>query len=141
MKSTLFKSISFLILAIFIANTHFTASAQTMPESKEEAKQVLYYMAKEVGYYFNQVDFGGTKIDEFSYNGEVLTIAILSNDMDVRYLTSDMVVIQFHNLCNNPDKRKSYVTMSTLLRQAESNLRVVYHDDIGHSVEHIFQPR
>ena len=55
---------------------------------------------------------------------------------DVRYLSSDMLTLQIHNLVNSSNQKEYYATLSTLLRQADSKWQITYKDTQGHSVSH-----
>lgn len=141
MKPTFLKSILSFCIAIVISTTQFNASAQFESLSKEEAQSTLYMMAEQISQIKNSISIGNNTINDFSYNGSILNMSYLMNDEDVRFFTSDFITLQFHNLLQeDSSKKESFALISTLLRKADSNLRIEFCDPNGHKVEHILTP-
>ena len=137
MKSKLLKSILSFCVAIVFANTQFSVSAQNELENltKEDAQGILYMITSQASEITN---IGGIYINDFSYNGKILNMSLVTNDEDVRFFTSDFIMLQFHNLVHKDNTTKDvFVTISTLLRKSDSYLRIEYLDTKGHSIEHI----
>ena len=137
MKSNLFKSVITILLALIISQ--LPIHAQAPHSARMEAQLKLYDIANELSN-LKGVDYGGIQYENISYDCEVLKMDILVNtpQSDVRYLTSDMLTLQIHNLVNMPEQKEYYAILSTLLRQADSNWQITYKDAQGHAVSHTF---
>lgn len=141
MKSLPFKLFVSIFIAFAIACTQFYISAQF--SSKEEAQSALYMIANTTSQSLDKVSNLQAQIDEFSYDGKDLTIVIstIMPYQDIRYLTTDFLILQFHNTINlNSRQAESFLTISKLLRVAESNLTLIYRDTEGHQISHQFTP-
>ncbi|MBQ3606333.1 MAG: hypothetical protein II990_08780 [Muribaculaceae bacterium] len=141
MKSLPFKLFVSIFIAFAIACTQFSISAQF--SSKEEAQSALYMIANTTSQSLDKVSNPQAQIDEFSYDGKDLTIVIstIMPYQDIRYLTTDFLILQFHNTINlNSRQAESFLTISKLLRVAESNLTLIYRDTEGHQISHQFTP-
>ncbi len=139
MKSNLFKSIITILFALLISQP--SIHAQTNQSTRYEAQLKLYDIVKELSD-LQGVDFGGIQYENISYDCETLKMDILVNtpQSDIRYLTSDMLTLQFHTLVNTHNQREYYSNLSSLLRQANSKWQMTYKDSQGHAVSHIFTP-
>lgn len=141
MKSLPFKLFVSIFIAFAIACTQFSISAQF--SSKEEAQSALYMIANTTSQSLDKVSNPQAQIDELSYDGKDLTIVIstIMPYQDIRYLTTDFLILQFHNTINlNSRQAESFLTISKLLRVAESNLTLIYRDTEGHQISHQFTP-
>ncbi|MBR5551075.1 MAG: hypothetical protein IKV83_04050 [Muribaculaceae bacterium] len=136
MKSNLFKSIITILFALMISQPSILA--QTNQSTRYEAQLKLYDIVKELSD-LQGVDFGGIQYENISYDCETLQMDIRVNtsQSDIRYLTSDMLTLQIHNLVNTPTQKEYYVILSSLLRQADSKWQITYKDAQGHAVSHI----
>ena len=137
MKPNLFKSVLTILFALIISQP--SIHAQTNQSTRYEAQLKLYDIVKELSD-LKGVDYGGTGYENISYDGKILKMDILvdydSYLTDVRYLSSDMLTLQIHNLVNSSNQKEYYATLSTLLRQADSKWQITYKDTQGHSVSH-----
>ena len=136
MKSNLFKSIITVLFALIISQP--SVLAQTNQSTRYKAQLKLYDIIKELSD-LQGVDFGGIQYENINYDCETLQMDIRVNtsQSDIRYLTSDMLTLQIHNLVNTPTQKEYYVTLSSLLRQADSKWQITYKDAQGHAVSHI----
>lgn len=138
MKSNLFKSIITILFALLISQQ--SIHAQENRSARFEAQLKLYDIVEELSV-LKGVDFGGICYENISYDCETLKMDILVNTPgDIRYLTSDMLTLQFHTLVNTHNQREYYSNLSSLLRQANSKWQMTYKDSQGHAVSHIFTP-
>ena len=135
MKTNLLKSFFTLLFALIISQP--SIHAQTNQSTRYEAQLKLYDIVKELSD-LKGVDFGGIQYENISYDCETLQIDIRVNtsQSDIRYLTSDMLTLQIHNLVNTPTQKEYYAVLSSLLRQADSKWLITYKDAQGHAVSH-----
>lgn len=141
MKLNLFKSVFITLIALTLPFLQQTTHAQqAYNSSKVKAQTTIYLMVDELNKVYSNVDFGDRSIDETKYDGEIFTLTYSFKDVDVRFATSDFVILQLHNLFTIPEKRKNFEQISSILRQAESKLRLTFRDDAGHEISHIFSP-
>lgn len=139
MKSNLFKSIITILFALLISQQ--VVHAQTNRSACLEAQLELYDIVNKLSE-VKGVDFGGICYENISYDCETLKMDIIisTSQSDIRYLTSDMLTLQFHTLVNTHNQREYYSNLSSLLRQANSKWQMTYKDSQGHAVSHIFTP-
>lgn len=139
MKPNLFKSLLTILLALIISQQS-THAQQAYNSSKVQAQSTIYLMVDELNKAFSNVDFGGISIDETKYDGLIFTWIYSVKGVDVRFMTSDFVILQLHSLFTNPEKRENFEQISSILRQAESKLQMTFRDDAGHEISHTLSP-
>ncbi|MBQ2839085.1 MAG: hypothetical protein IJE73_05550 [Muribaculaceae bacterium] len=139
MKTNLLKSFITILFALIISQQ--VVHAQTNRSACLEAQLELYDIVNKLSE-VKGVDFGGICYENISYDCETLKMDIIisTSQSDIRYLTSDMLTLQFHTLVNTHNQREYYSNLSSLLRQANSKWQMTYKDSQGHAVSHIFTP-
>lgn len=139
MKTNLLKSFITILFALIISQQ--SIHAQKNRSARFEAQLKLYDIVEELSV-LKGVDFGGIQFENISYDCETLKMDIIisTSQSDIRYLTSDMLTLQFHTLVNTHNQREYYSNLSSLLRQANSKWQMTYKDSQGHAVSHIFTP-
>lgn len=110
--------------------------------SKAEAQKELYYLAEKMSWLSHSSNVGTINYKDVSYDGKSfkMNINIGLQNSDVRFLTSDMLLLQIHNLVTQPDQKEYFSFISQQLRLADSDWILIYSDNAGNEVSHTLTP-